>query len=57
MDSGQYPCTMEGRWKRCVTIDGSVPGHRKESQARVRLLRIEPFCGVSYQEQYNRHVQ
>ena len=35
MDSGRYPCTMEG--KRCVTIDGSVPGHQKESQASVRL--------------------
>ena len=24
---------MEGKRKRCVTIDGSVPGHKKESQA------------------------
>ena len=36
MDCGRYPCTMEGRRKRCVTIDGGVPGH-KESQASVKL--------------------
>ena len=31
MDCGRYPCTMEGRRKRHVTIDGSVPGHKEES--------------------------
>ena len=37
MDCGRYPCTMEGKRKRCVTIDGSVPGHKDQSQASVRL--------------------
>ena len=31
MDSGWYPCTIEGRRKRRVTTDGSVPGHKEES--------------------------